>query len=138
MTVINWLGPATPIGGTTARQGRAAAGFSVPATARGTSAAAAAETPAVMLAGLLALQSEDAGEAQDREARRHGRDLLAELAALQRALLADDAELGVPIDQLYRLARLAAAVPAAADPRLREVLDAITLRARVELAHFGA
>jgi hypothetical protein len=110
----------------------------VPVAARGGSAAATAEAPAVMLSGLLALQDEDAGEVQDREARRHAIDLLAELAALQRALLADGAGEGVTIDQLRRLARLTAAMPAATDPHLRELLEAIVLRAQVELARFGA
>ena len=71
-----------------------------------------------------------------REARRRGQDLLAELAALQRALLSDAAEGGVPVQQLRRLEQLAAEVPAAADPRLREVMEAITLRVRVELARY--
>jgi len=137
MTVINGLGPAAPISGTAARQGRAAGGFSVPTAVRGGRTVAAEEAPAVLLAGLLALQAEDSGEARDREARRHGHDLLAELAALQRALLADGADGGVPVEQLRRLAGLAATVPAAADARLREVMEAITLRARVELARFG-
>ena len=137
MATIDGLGPASPVSGTTARQGRAGTGFSVPTAARGATTAAAAEAPAVMLGGLLALLAEESDEASDREARRHGHDLLAELAALQRALLSDDAAEGVQIDQLHRLAKLAAGVPAAADPRLREVLEAITLRARVELARFG-
>ncbi len=138
MTVINGLGPASPISGTAARQGKAATGFGVSTAARGGTTTAAAEAPAVMLAGLLALQAEDSGDALDREARRHGHDLLAELVALQRALLADGADGGVPVDQLRRLATLAAVVPPAADQRLREVMEAITLRARVELARFGA
>ena len=125
-----------PIGGSGARPGRSTAGFSVPTAAGGGKAAAAAGASSVDLAGLLALQSENPDEVQEREARRHGHNLLAELAALQRALLADDAEQGVPLDQLQRLERLAAAQPATADPQLREVLEAITLRARVELARF--
>jgi len=137
MTVINGLGPTSPIGRTAGRKGQAADGFNVPTPAGGGTAGAATEAPAVMLAGLLALQAEDSDEVNDREARRHGHDLLAELVALQRALLADGADEGVPIDQLRRLAQLAAAVPTAADPHLREVMEAITLRARVELARFG-
>ena len=124
-----------PIGGSVTRPGRSGAGFSVPTAAGGGKAAATAGASSVDLAGLLALQSENPDEVQEREARRHGHNLLAELAALQRALLADDAE-PVPLDQLQRLERLAAAQPATADPKLREVLEAITLRARVELARF--
>ena len=139
MTIVNGSGIVGlgPIAGTGARPGRPATGFNVPTTPRGAPAAATAEAPAVTLAGLLALQAEDTDAAQDREARRHGHNLLAELAALQRALLADDAGQGVPLDQLRRLEQLAAAQPAAADPRLRDLLEAITLRARVELARFG-
>ena len=86
-----------------------------------------------MLAGLLALQAEDCDEARDREARRRGHDMLAELAALQRALLIEG---GVPVDQLRRLEGLAADTPPCSDQRLREVMEAITLRVRVELARF--
>ena len=71
------------------------------------------------------------GEAvADREARRHGHDMLAALAELQRALLGggDDGA------ALQRLAELAAAVPHATDPRLAAMISAIVLRVRVELA----
>jgi hypothetical protein len=94
---------------------------------------ASTEPPAVMLAGLLALQAEDGDEARDREARRRGHDMLAELAALQRTLLAEG---GVPVDQLRRLEALAADPPSASDPRLCGVIEAIKLRVRVELARF--
>jgi hypothetical protein len=86
-----------------------------------------------MLAGLLALQAEDCDESRDRAARRRGQDLLASLAALQRALLS---EAGVPVDQLRQLEQMVADAPLASDPHLREILDAITLRVRVELARF--
>jgi hypothetical protein len=86
-----------------------------------------------MLSGLLALQAEDCDQPRDREARRRGHDMLAELAALQRALLAEG---GVPIDQLRRLEGLVADSLPASDPRLREAIEAIRLRARVELARF--
>jgi hypothetical protein len=138
MSVISGLGPASPIGRPAGRLGRPAGGFSVPTAGRSGITAAAEEAPAVMLAGLLALQAEDSDEPRDREARRHGQDMLAELTGLQRVLLADGADGGVPVDQLRRLARLAADVPAAADPRLRDVMEAITLRARVELARYQA
>jgi hypothetical protein len=67
---------------------------------------------------------------RDRRAQRRGQDLLAALAALQRALLAG----GDPADVLGRLASLATDLPSASDPRLAKVLRAISLRARVELA----
>jgi hypothetical protein len=86
-----------------------------------------------MLAGLLALQAEDCDDARDRDARRRGHDMLAELATLQRALLTEG---GVPIDQLHKLDELATDAPPVSDPRLRAVMEAITLRVRVELARF--
>jgi hypothetical protein len=79
---------------------------------------------------MLALQ-EVGGEApEDREARRHGHDLLDALAALQRAALTG----GDGAAALERLADLAAAVPAAADGRLAAIVSAIVVRAKVELA----
>jgi hypothetical protein len=59
--------------------------------------------------------------------------LLAELAALQREVLA-----GAPdAARLARLTGMAAEVPEAADPRLRDAVAAIALRARVEAARYG-
>jgi hypothetical protein len=81
--------------------------------------------------GLHAGAEEMGGEApEDREARRHGHDLLDALAALQRAVLTggDDAA------ALERLAGLAATVPHAADARLAAMVSAIVVRAKVELA----
>jgi hypothetical protein len=84
------------------------------------------------MAGLLALQEAGGDEVRDREARQRGRDLLDELAALQRELLA-----GAPdAARLARLAELAAGLPLAADPGLRAVVQAIALRARVEAARY--
>ena len=133
MSVISGLGAASPAGRTSTRSEQPAAAFAVVVPARARAAEAPAEPPAVMLAGLLALQAEDCDESRDRQARRRGQDLLAELAALQRALLSEG---GVPLDQLRNLERLIAEAPPAADPRLREIMDAITLRVRVELARF--
>lgn len=110
------------------------AGFTVPATtqpAAGQPTGALTETAAASsLSGLLALQEAGAGAPRDREARRRGRDLLAALAELQHALLGG----GDSPDALARLAELASDLPHASDPRLRAVLAAIGLRARVELA----
>jgi hypothetical protein len=79
---------------------------------------------------MLTLQ-EYAGEtAEDRSARQHGQDMLATLAALQRALLgAGDAQA-----VLSRLTELLAAVPLATDRRLAAMVSAIVVRAKVELA----
>jgi hypothetical protein len=127
MTSIAGLGPAIP----PARIAGASpsSGFAVPEPPAPSTAA----TPDIGAAALLSLQQDEVGEAQDREARRHGHSLLAALAAVQRALLAD----APGAEALDALAGLAAAAPAAADPRLRAVLDAISLRARVELARRG-
>jgi hypothetical protein len=132
---VGGSGPASPLGG--ARSVRRAGVFSLPETAAAEEAAPAVETlnaaPAAALGGMLALQEAGAETVRDRAARRHGLALLAALNALQRALLggADGA------DSLARLAELAEAVPAATDPRLAGVLQAIALRARVELARRG-
>jgi hypothetical protein len=136
MEPINGLPPTGPVTAAGARVATRGRGFKV----EGEAAAHAAEpgdTEAVAetsLAGLLAMQEAlDGGPARDRAARRRGLDLLAELAALQRDLL--DGDPGAA--RLARLAGLAAGVPDAADPRLREAVAAIALRARVEAARYG-
>jgi hypothetical protein len=126
-------GVATPL---RARGQARASGFSVPEQAAPAAAADAAEMDTVSeisLAGLLALQEEAGGGGRDRAARRRGLDLLAELAALQRDLLGGALE----PERLERLAELAEQVPSAADPRLRDAVAAITLRARIEVARYG-
>jgi hypothetical protein len=92
--------------------------------------AATAAAPAASLSPMLALQEMGAEVPADRDARRHGNDMLAALADLQRALLlgSDDAS------ALERLADLVAAVPRAADPRLAALVSAVVVRVRVELA----
>jgi len=84
----------------------------------------------VGLASVLTLQELGGETVQDREAKRHGQDMLAMLAALQRGLLGG-ADSG---DTLQRLAELAAAVPRATDRRLAAMMSAIIVRVRVELA----
>lgn len=77
---------------------------------------------------LLAVQEADSEAQQDREARRHGEQLLEELAALQRELLGSgEVDLG-------RLTRLVERPVTAADPVLARLLLAIKARAAVELA----
>lgn len=78
--------------------------------------------------GLLALQADP--ESADSAARRRGRGLLAGLAALQRGLLRGDDESPV----LRTLDAETRQVPRPDDPRLRDALDEIVLRVRVELA----
>lgn len=98
-----------------------------------------AGTGAVELGAMLAMQEvalqEAAGQEvmapalRDRQARRHAEAVLAQLAALQCALLGDE-----PGTALARLSGLAETAPEAADPGLAAVLAAVTLRARIELA----
>jgi len=114
-----------------ARQTRGPSGFRVPQT-RATAVGLAHGVEEVGLAGMLALQELPDPALADREARRRGQDILAALAALQRALLGPGgADAG-------ELAALATAVPQADDPALRAVVAAITLRARIEAARHGA
>jgi len=110
---------------------RSRTGFSVPAdgTAGSPTATAAATEPA-SLGAVLTLQEMGAETAEDRDARRHGQNMLALLAAVHRGLLS-----GVDnIAALQQLADLAAAAPIATDRRLAAAISAILLRVRVELA----
>lgn len=130
MAAINGVGRA----GTTSRaDGRApasAGGFSMPTAAQAAHPSASSiGTSELALAGLLALQAEQPGTVTDREARRRGHDMLAALAALQRALLAGTAD-AASLDQL---AGLAGSAPPVSDPALSAVVGEITLRVRVEL-----
>jgi len=130
MTVIRGVGAVPPAGAGPRRAGAAPGAFRMLAEARGRGAGAVAEPAEVGLAGMLALQEVQGEAVGDRAAQRRGQDLLAELVALQRALLGED-----PADlPLARLVLLAAEVPEAADPALRAAVAAIVLRARIELA----
>lgn len=101
------------------------------ADAHAPTAAAAAAAP-VGLHGLLALQEAEADAVQDREARRHAGSMLDDLSSMQRALLGGDPE-GTTA-ALSRLSDAARRGPAAADPRLGAVVQAIAMRAAVEAA----
>ncbi len=123
------------VGGTTrvdartdwARRGTAATtGFSLPAAAAGRTLAAAPVSE-----GLVALQAGDAA-VRDREARRRGGAALQALAALQRALLAGEAD-----PEALRALAASCEGPEASDPALAATLRAVSLRARVELARRG-
>jgi hypothetical protein len=131
MSGVRGVGTAAVAG----RSGRAAAtqgGFSVPTGGTSATGSAGAATP-VSLAGLLALQEAGGDAVADREARKRGHDLLTELSALQRDLLDGPPDSA----QLQRLEGLLEAIPAAADPHLRAVVDQITLRVRIELVRYG-
>ena len=129
MEVIRGVGPLAGQAGTT-RQARGASGFRLPQV-RAPVAGPVSGAEAVGLAGMLALQELPDGDPRDREARRRGQDLLAALAEMQRAML------GMAGGDAAGLERLAANVPVAGDPVLREVVAAIALRARVEAARLA-
>jgi hypothetical protein len=113
-----------------ASRGAGGIGFALPAAT-----GAAAPAAAGALGPLLAVQESAAEAPADQRARRRARGLLAELTALQRDLLADAVSTG-RLDRLAALAREAAA-GTAATPTLEEAVQAIVLRARIELARFG-
>ncbi len=129
MAVIGSVGVGpVQLGG--ARQARGPSGFRLPATrTAATGPAAAAEE--VGLAGMLALQELPDRDVADREARQRGKELLAALAEIQRAMLGREG------GDAARLEQLAASVPTAADPGLRAVVAAIALHARVEAARIS-
>ena len=81
------------------------------------------------------MSKEAGGDAvQDRAARRHGHDVLAELAGLQRDLLSGPPSMA----RLQRLSDLADHMPAAADPHLQDIVAAIATRAKIEIARYAA
>ncbi len=121
------------------RPAAADAGFMVPSAAAEIGdemSAASREVSAPLDAGAMLALQEEAGwdlhhlhQQADRDARRHGKDVLEALAALQRELLADG-------DLQASLARLAALLDTPSDPHdpaLARVLAAIRLRAGLEM-----
>ena len=106
-------------------------GFTMPPEPTATGQArAVAGTPAMSPASMLSLQEVGGETVEDREARRHGNDMLAALGELQRDLLDGGGDAGA----LQRLADLSGSVPRATDPRLAALISAIVVRVRVELA----
>ena len=116
------------------RPGAGATGFTIPVIHREAAGSAGGAAPVTDASAMLALQedigrdADRSGGAPDREARRHGQDILEALAALQKDLLAGD-----PAQGLSRLAALAERMPTARDPALAQVLSSIRLRARLEI-----
>ncbi|MBS7811098.1 flagellar assembly protein FliX [Roseococcus pinisoli] len=80
------------------------------------------------LSGLIGLQQVMSDPERDEAARGRGKALLAELQGLQLALLAGRVDSG----RLSRLAALAEG-ESGTDPALRDILRALSLRARIEL-----
>jgi len=117
----------------TSGSGRASSGFSL-GGARESRAGEVGGSGAVAALGLGLLAAQEAGEAPARNAAAHERAtaLLDALDGLQRDLLRGGTDRG-------RLDRLAALEHGeeGADPALREAVQAIVLRAKVELARRG-
>lgn len=100
---------------------------------RGTGAATGA-APMGGIDGLLALQEVDDEGRQRRQARDHGEAILDRLDDIRHALLTGS----LNPESLERLLKQVRSRRASfSDPRLREVLDEIELRAAVELAKMG-
>lgn len=94
----------------------------------------AATAPASLVGAMVALQEAELRAARDRAARRHGETMLDELKALQVRLLGG----GAAPDLLGRLATLAEMLPDAVDPKLAALVQAVALRAEIELARRAA
>lgn len=131
MVGVVGVGRAATWGTGGAKPATSAGGFSVPAGAAPAAAAAPAPAAPVAVDTLLALQEMPSEGVRDRAARRHGEAMLRLLAALQRA------RLGEPDRMAAVLAELGGSVdggPEATDPVLRQLVSAIGLRAKIELA----
>jgi hypothetical protein len=111
------------------RGGRFSVGPGDSGATRDTPAVAGAAAPGP---GLLALQEAGSGAERDADAHRRASAILEELEGLQRDML------GNTIDpaRLHRLALLESGEEGA-DPALRQAVQGIVLRARVELARRG-
>ena len=131
MREISRVGGAPAAGaGRTASRGRT--GFALDqGAAPATEAGGAAAVGPVGL-GLLAVQEGGERAARDQAARRRAESILQELQSLQRDLLFD----GPDMNRLERLAAFETGEDGA-DPLLRDAVQAIVLRARVELARRG-
>ena len=133
MAIIDGLPPLAPIGRRASVPGRRG-GFDVAAkSSPAGDAAPAGAASDVLLGGLLALQEDEGDDSQDRRAKHRGHAILDALAGLQTSLLNDDLDSG----RLRQLAALAHDVPAAADARLRDIVNDVVIRAHVELAKRG-
>ena len=126
MMVVGGVGRLTE-GTIPVRRGTERLAFGVSAE-RGSATERAVPSSGVPLASLLAMQEDESGARQDREARRHADALMEALGELQLALLGEQGP------DLGRLRQLSEQPVHAADPRLAMVLRAVRVRAGVELA----
>jgi hypothetical protein len=100
-------------------------GFAIPAQASGS----AGSITTVTLGGLIALQEDACPLHRDRAARRGGERVLEALGSIQIATLDGDGTTAIAA-----LNDAVAAMSEPADPGLRQIIGAIRLRAKVELA----
>jgi len=133
MVKITGYGPIA----TSGRAGRAASTqgrFRLPAEGGAAAASGAREASAAegvtIAASLIALQETIIAGERDREARERADRMLEELAALQHLMLGGR----MPASRLAELAALTDRPGLAADPALAELVSAVSLRAKVELA----
>jgi hypothetical protein len=122
--------PTSIIGGLVSRpaQTRNKSSFSLPSTP-----SAAAETAPLSQMStdpLLFLQEVEPPEERDARSKRHGGEVLDLLSGLQRAMLEGQTN----ERDMKALAKLANSAPMAANPALQAAIEAISLRAHVELA----
>ena len=130
MAAIEGVGPPGSVRAGVRRSAGASPRFTLPAETIASPHAVTEARPVAPMASMLALQEFGGETVEDREARRHGQEVLSVLAELQRALLTGNDEAAV----LQRLAELTATLPRATDGRLAALVSAINLRVRVELA----
>lgn len=126
---------ATAASGATRPDGLGVARFEVASGKSGPrSAAVRSSAPLATLDAILALQQEDDPAERRRRSARRGREILDGLDGLKAALLTGR----VPATELGRVTRgLTERREPSGDPELDAIVDAIELRARVELAKLG-
>ncbi len=104
-----------------------------------TEAAVSAEAPARItpppsVGGILSVQEVEEGETRRGRMIRRGHEMLDSLEELKLSLLLGE----VPLDQLEEIReQMREEKELVSDPRLREVMNQIEIRAAVELAKFG-
>lgn len=127
--MIGPLGPAAGLAGS-GRTARRGAGFALPGTPGAAAASAAASTGGI--GALFGLQEELSPRERDDAAQRRGQALLEEMDGLRRDLLRG----AIPHARLARIALLSDG-ESGADPELRAAMEALSLRAQVEMARYS-
>jgi Class II flagellar assembly regulator len=131
MTVIGRIaGPAAPVSAAAASR---SAGVFIPDDAWCAETAETAAIVAPAMTSLLGLQETESRGEQKRRVQRHAHDMLAGLAALQRALVSGTD----PAATVRELSALLVGVEPTGDSALDEVAQSVRLRVRIELARHG-